>query len=254
MAQKRKLKSKDDKRGTHELIYGVHSIIEMLRAKRRRLASIYTMKPLPNSWKRIERFLPDRVPNTQYVSKGILDRMACSSDHAGIVALVSPFQFRKNMFDPEKHPFILLLDSLQDVHNLGAILRSAYCTGVSGVVLCKKGAAPLTAAAIKVSAGLAEHLDIYIASSIKQAVQEVKEAGYNLYMTVLENGKNAMEVTYKKPMCLVIGNEATGVTKDVLGKGELITLPQSDPEVSYNASVAAGIFLFVLSQSKYLVK
>jgi 23S rRNA (guanosine2251-2'-O)-methyltransferase len=254
MTQKRKLKSKDDKRGTHELIYGVHAILEMLRAKKRKLVSIYTTKPQPKAWKRIEKYLPARIPNIQYVSKGVLDRMACSSEHMGIIALVSPFQFRKKMFDPERYPFILLLDSLQDVHNLGAILRSAYCTGVRGVVLCKKGSAPLTAAAIKVSAGLAEHLDIYVASSIRQAAQEIKQAGYNLYMTVLKNGKNAMDITYKKPMCLVIGNEAIGVSKDILGQGELITLPQSDPDISYNASVAAGIFLFVLSQSKSLVK
>ena len=254
MSQDRKLKSKKDKRGTHELIYGVHSIIEMLRAKRRRLVSIYTTKPLPKAWIRVKTYITKTVPNTQFVSRGILDRMACSSDHMGIVALVSPFQFRKKMFNPEKHPFILLLDSIQDVHNLGAILRSAYCTGVSGVVLCQKQAAPLTAAAIKVSAGLAEHLDIYIVPSMAYAVQEVKKAGYNIYMTVLQNGKNAMEVTYKKPMCLVIGNEAIGISKDVLKDGELITLPQSDPEVSYNAAVASGIFLFLISQSKDLVK
>ena len=254
MAQKRKLKSKKDKRGTHELIYGIHPIIELLRAKKRKLISIYTTKPLPKAWDRIKSYLPKSIPNTQYVSRSILDRMACSPDHMGIVALVSPFKFRQKMFDSAKQPFILLLDSIQDVHNLGAILRTAYCTGVTGIVLCKKQAAPLTAAAIKVSAGLAEHLDIYIAPSLKHAVQEAKQSGYNLYMTVLDNGKNAMEVTYKKPMCLVIGNEAIGISKDVLNDGELITLPQVDPDVSYNASVAAGIFMFVLSQSKSLVK
>jgi 23S rRNA (guanosine2251-2'-O)-methyltransferase len=254
MAQKRKLNSKKDKRGTHELIYGIHPVIELLRAKKRKLMSIYTTKPLPKAWERIKQYLPKSIPNIQYVSRGILDRMACSSEHMGIVALVSPFQFRKKMFDVKKHPFILLLDSIQDVHNLGAILRTAYCTGVTGIVLCKKQAAPLTAAAIKVSAGLAEHLDVYVAPSLRHAIQEAKQSGYNLYMTVLENGKNAMEVTYKKPMCLVIGNEAVGISKDVLKDGELITLPQVDPNVSYNASVAAGIFMFVLSQSKSLVK
>ena len=69
-----------------------------------------------------------------------------------------------------------------------------------------------------------------------------------MYMTVLENGKNAMEVSYKKPLCLVIGSEATGISKDIRQYGELITLPQPDPEASFNASVAAGIFLFLLFQ------
>ena len=233
---------------SNELIYGAHPIIEMLRAKRRKLISIYTTKPYPKAWDRVKVYLPKSVPNIQFVSRAILDRMAGSEDHMGIVAWVGQFPYRKKPFDPTKQKFLLLLDSVQDVRNLGAILRSAYCTGVDGVVLCKKRSAPITAAAFKASAGLAEHLEIYFSPSLKHAIQELKRAGYSLYMTVLENGKNAMQVDYKSPMCLVIGNEATGISRDVLSFGELITLPQSDPEVSYNASVAAGIFLFLLSQ------
>lgn len=243
----RKPKSKKDKNSQNELIYGAHPIIEMLRAKRRKLISIYTTKPLPRSWNRVQRYLPKSVPNIQYVSKAVLDRMTGTSEHMGIAAWVGPFPYRKKMFDPEKQKFLLLLDSVQDVRNFGAILRSAYCTGVDGVVFCQRRAAPLTAAALKASAGLAEHLEIYLAPSLKHAALELKRAGYNLYLTVLD-GKNAMEVEYKSPVCLVIGNEATGISKDLYPHGELITLPQRDPEASYNASVAAGIFLFLLSQ------
>jgi 23S rRNA (guanosine2251-2'-O)-methyltransferase len=232
----------------NELIYGAHPIIEMLRAKKRKLVGIYTTKPLPKSWKRVQRYLPRSVPNIQYVSRAILDRMTGTTDHMGIVAWVSPFRYQKKIFNPKESPFILILDSVQDVRNLGAILRSAYCTGVDGVVLCKKGAAPITAAALKASTGLAEHLNIYLAPSLKHAVLELKKSGYQMYMTVLEDGVNAMEVAYKKPLCLVIGSEATGIAKDIRPYGELITLPQPDPEASFNASVAAGIFLFLLSQ------
>lgn len=246
MAQKKQAKKKSKKE--NELIYGAHPIIEMLRAKRRRLVGIYTTKPLPKSFKRVQRYLPKSVPNIQYVSRSVLDRMTGTTEHMGIAAWVTPFQYRRKIFDPQRAPFLLLLDSIQDVRNLGAILRSAYCTGVDGVILCKKGAAPLTPAAIKASAGLAEHLDIYVAPSIKHAVLELKKSGYNLYLTVLQDGKNAMEVEYERPSCLVIGSEATGIAKDIRQYGELITLEQPDPEASFNASVAAGIFLFLLSQ------
>jgi 23S rRNA (guanosine2251-2'-O)-methyltransferase len=233
----------------NELIYGAHPIIEMLKAKRRRLVSIYTTKPLPKSWSRVKKYLPSRVPNIQYVSRAILERMTGTPDHMGIAAWVSPFPYRKKMFDPEKQKFILLLDSVQDVRNFGAILRSAYCSGIDGVVFCQRHAAPMTAAALKASAGLAEHVEIYLAPTVKHAAEQLKRAGYNLYLTVLQNGKNAMEVDYKSPICLVIGNEATGISKEIYRYGELITLPQKDPDASYNASVAAGIFLFLLSQS-----
>lgn len=234
-------------RSTGEMLYGAHAIIEMLKSGRRKLISIYTTKPYPKAWTRIQPYLPKSVPNIQYVSKDVLDRMTAGAEHMGVIAWVSPYKYSSKMFTPAKYPFILLLDSIQDVRNLGAILRSAYCTGVTGVVLCKANSAQLTPAAIKAAAGLSEHLDIYVAASIKQAVIEARQAGYHLYMAVL-NGENAMNVTYQKPTCLVIGNEATGILPSIRKEGTLITLPQRSADISYNASVAAGILLFVISQ------
>ena len=86
----------------------------------------------------------------------------------------------------------------------------------------------------------------------KEVNKELKKAGYNLYITVLDGGKNALEVSYKKPMCLVIGSEAVGISKEIRQHGELVTLPQRRPDISYNASVAAGIFLFVMGQGEQL--
>ncbi len=240
---------KSDKKAERpgEMLYGAHPIIEMIKAGKRKLISLYTMKPSPRAWERLAPYLPKSVPNIQYVSKDILDRIANGAEHMGVIAWVSPFKFASKMFTPSRHPLILVLDSIQDVRNLGAILRSAYCVGVTGVVLCKTNSAPLTPAAIKASAGLSEHLEVYVAASIKQAVIEAKTAGYSLYMAVLD-GHDATQVVYTKPACLVIGNEATGIAASVRKDGIAITLPQKLPDISYNASVAAGILLFVISQ------
>ena len=116
------------------------------------------------------------------------------------------------------------------------------------MVLCKKGGALLTPAVFKASAGLAEYLDIYVSSSINKAVLDLKQAGYNLYMAVVGNGKDATKINYQRPGCLVIGNEAIGIAKSVQKEGVLITLPQRSCDISYNASVAAGILLFLVSQ------
>ncbi len=240
---KKTKKNKQQKR-PYEVVYGVHPIIEMLKAKKRKLVSIYTTKPLPRGWERIKPYLPKYIPNTQYVSRNILSSMAKGSDHMGLVALTTSFPLAKKLFEPSKQPFILVLDGIQDVGNLGGILRSAYCAGVDGVVLCKRGGAELTAAVFKASAGLAEHLPIYQAPSAKFALQEIKHAGYNVYLAVLHNGKNAMDINYKKPLCLVIGSEEKGVSKEILKEGVKVTLPQRLPEISYNAYVASGIFLF----------
>lgn len=239
---------KDSKKSVvaNELIYGAHPIAEALKAGQRKLISIFTTKPLPKAWDRIKNLLPQRPVNTQYVSREILTRMTGSSDHMGIAAWFSPFPFRKNMFTPDKMPMILLLDGVQDVRNLGAILRSAYCTGIDGVVLCKGHAAPLTPAAIKASAGLAEHLAIHVAPSLGHAINEIKKNGYNMYAAVLD-GKDARTVTFNRPTCLIIGNEETGLSAAGRSAGEAITLPQRTPDISYNASVAAGILMFLVA-------
>lgn len=237
---------KKSKKTIGELIFGIHPVVELLKAKKRKLISLYTTKPTPKGFKQIERVLPKYPVPIQYVARDVLHRMAGTTDHQGIVAWVQPFGYRKKFFDPQKEPFLVMLDGIQDPRNLGAILRSAYCTGVDGVILPKKGTAPLTAAAIKASAGLAEHLAITVVSSVQAAVQELKQAGYTLYLATFD-GKNATACDYQLPLCAVIGNEEVGVSSSILQSGVHVTLPQRTTDISYNASVAAGILCFTIA-------
>lgn len=237
---------KKTKEKINEFIYGIHPIIELLKAKRRRLVIIYTTKPTPKAWTKIAPLLPKGM-QIQYVTSDVLDRMSGGTEHQGVIAYATPFVVRKKFFDPAKQPLLLMLDGVQDVRNLGAILRSAYCTNVDGIILIKKGGAPLSAAALKASAGLAEHIDIMIMTSAKSAIVELKKAGYNSYLAVLGAGENAATLDYKTPLCIVIGSEATGISSDIRADGTLITLPQKRPDISYNASVAAGILLFLIA-------
>lgn len=230
-----------------DLIFGIHPILELLRAKKRPLQIIYTTKPVPKSWDLILKYLPART-QIQYVTREVLTRMAGTPDHQGVLAFASAFPLRKKFFNPEQHPFLLLIDGVQDTRNLGAILRSAYCTGVTGVIICKKQGAPLNGSTFKAAAGLAEHLDVYEANSALEAAQEVVKAGYELYVAAL-GGYDATAVAYRRPVCIVIGNEAIGVSKEVKKLGTAIMLPQISPDISYNASVAAGILLFLAGHS-----
>jgi 23S rRNA (guanosine2251-2'-O)-methyltransferase len=242
-------KEKKEKKVVGELIFGVHSVIELLRAKRRKVISIYTTKPEPKSWDDIAKLMPTYHVPIQYVSRDVLTRMTDTTDHQGVVAWVAAFPYRKKFFDAEKHKMLVMLDGIQDARNLGAILRSVYCTGFSGVIVTQKHSASLTGAAHKASAGLAEHLEIMIVPSPFMAVQELKKAGYTVYVTTLE-GKNAAEMTYESPLCMVIGNEATGVSRELLNAGVRVTLPQREADISYNASVAAGIVLFLAARQQ----
>lgn len=235
-----------------DLIFGIHPLIELLKAKRRKLISIYTTKPTPRQFNQIERLLPKYPIQIQYVSRDVLTRMAGTTDHQGVVAWVQAYPFRKKPFDSNKHKFLLLLDSIQDTRNLGAILRSAYCTGVDGVIMTTKNSAPLNAVAVKSSAGLAEYLEIQMVASAHEALEQLSKSGYAIYLTMLD-GKNATTATYQLPLCVVIGNEAVGIAKQLEKYGTKITLPQKTADISYNASVAAGLILFMISTQNRLI-
>lgn len=229
-----------------EIIYGIRPITEVARSARRKIYTIYTTKPYPKAWATIEQCLPKYPIQKQVVTRDVLTRIAGSSEHQGVVALVQPYPFVKKMFDPKKYPFIVLLDELQDPRNLGAILRTAYGTGVDGVIITKKGGAPLSASAFKATAGLAEKLHIYQASTVAGALDEIQKAGYHLIVASFK-GKDARSVDYKTPLCLVIGSEGAGVHKSLTNVGMVVTLPQKESDISYNASVAAGMLMLLIA-------
>lgn len=243
--------TKNNRQAPQTLIYGIHPVLELLRAKRRPIYQLYTTDPAPKAFTQIKPLVPNHIPIT-IVKKDVLTRMAETADHQGVIAITTPFPLRKKPFDINKSPFILLIDSVQDTRNLGAILRSAYCTGVSGVVLTGSHAAPINAAACKSAAGLVEHLEILAYPTALNAAQELKKAGYKLYMGAL-GGERATECPFTSPLCIVIGNEATGITPQVLSLGQKIMLPQKRAEISYNASVAAGLLLFLAATKNEII-
>lgn len=228
-----------------DFVYGVHACLEMLIAKRRKVSMVYTIKHEIKAWQKIKTLLPAHIP-VHTVTREILDHMTDSAQHQGVVIFATPFPFEKNIFDSKKDNFIVVLDGIQDVRNLGAIIRSAYCTGVDGIVICAKNSAPLTPAAIQASAGLAEHCKIFIAPSMSFALQELKNKGFKLYIATLGTGENATNLKFDQPAALIIGNEESGVSKETLNAGTRVLLPQRRADISYNASVAAGILMFLM--------
>jgi 23S rRNA (guanosine2251-2'-O)-methyltransferase len=140
------------------------------------------------------------------------------------------------------------------VFKIHVTLARSYVQQI-GVIIVQKAASPLTATALKSSAGLAEHMAIYQAPSTKAAVLLLKEAGYSIYMAMVDkNSQPAHLVEYAMPLCMVIGNEGTGIGPDIARQGKTVHLPQVSPDVSYNASVAAGILLFMVATKTNLLK
>jgi 23S rRNA (guanosine2251-2'-O)-methyltransferase len=232
-----------------DYIYGINPLIEVLKAKKRKVRKILTLKQRPKRWGEIQTLLPKYPVEIISKSRAELTTLSGTSDHQGVVAVVQPFSYRTKSFSSEKYPFLLMLDGIQDVRNLGAILRSAYCTGVDGIILSTKNSALVTATTFKASAGYVEHMSIYLSSSLSSTAQELRSIGYTLYLAGF-GGTDALSVSYTRPVCLVIGAEGKGISQQLFSYGTTVTLPQRSKEVSYNASVAAALLLFIASYYK----
>lgn len=145
----------------------------------------------------------------------------------------------------EAFPLILILDSIQDTHNLGAILRTAECAGADGVILTKRNSAPINETVVKTSAGATEHLKIYPVDNLVNVIKELKENGFWIFGSSLTEAKDYNTVDYKLPAAIVLGNEEKGIRKLVTENCDfLIKIPMLGKIQSLNVSVSAGIILF----------
>ena len=176
----------------------------------------------------------------------------------GVIALKQEYIFyvlEKIISEAKKNslPLILVLDEIQDPHNVGAILRSAECSGVNGVIITKHHSATITSTVTKTSAGATEHLKICQVNNLSQTIDELKEKGFWIVGSSLENAKNYTEVDYKIPIALIVGNEEKGIRKLTASKCDfLVKIPMSGKIQSLNVSVATGVLLFEILRQRQI--
>jgi len=174
----------------------------------------------------------------------------------GVIALKQEFRFSSldeilSIKKKSTLPLILILDEIQDPHNVGAILRSAECSGVNGVILTKHNSATITSTVTKVSAGATEHLKICQVNNLSQTIDELKQKGFWIIGSTLENSKSYTEVDYKIPIALIVGNEEKGIRKLTASKCDfLVKIPMNGKIQSLNVSVATGILLFEILRQR----
>ncbi len=143
------------------------------------------------------------------------------------------------------NPLILILDSIQDTHNVGAILRTADCSGVNGIIVTKHNSAPINATVVKTSAGATEHVKIAQVNNLANTIKRLKENGFWIVGSSLDNAKLYTEVDFTIPIALIVGNEEKGIRKLTADKCDfLVKIPMAGKLQSLNVSVATGILLF----------
>jgi 23S rRNA (guanosine2251-2'-O)-methyltransferase len=240
------------KQNIENIVFGVHPIVELLRAKKRKIITLYTTRPVPKRWPVIQSILPAYPINIRYITREQLAQLAGTTDHQGFVVHTQPFVYYMQPFNSTKQQGIVVLDGIQDPRNLGAIIRSASCTNTHGILIVQKNAAPLNGVALKAAAGLAEHMLIRIVSSAAVALKELQTAGYTVYCGHLD-GTDIRTIPFKLPYAIVIGSEGVGISPAFIKVGQLVTIPQRTGTISYNASVAAGLLLFTAASQHKLI-
>jgi len=151
----------------------------------------------------------------------------------------------------EVKPLILILDTIQDPHNLGAILRTAECAGAHGIILTIHESVTITETVIKTSAGATEHLRICKISNLPQTLDYLKENGFWIAGSSLLEAKDYTEPNYNMPLALIVGNEEKGIRPIVQKKCDfLIKIPMTGKIQSLNVSVATGILLFEINRKR----
>jgi len=175
----------------------------------------------------------------------------------GIIALISELQtysvdqLISSAKNSEK-PLILLLDTIQDTHNLGAILRTAECAKTDGVIITRHNSAPVNDTVYKTSAGAVNHLKIAFANNLVNAIDQLKREGFWIIGSSLQNSVEYTKIDYNIPAALIVGNEEKGIRRLTAEKCDyLVRIPMKGQIQSLNVSVAAGILLFeVLRQRR----
>lgn len=196
----------------------------------------------------------------QTVPKNKLDRLVQGGTHQGLVLAVSSFEYADldqllDNFDQEnKDAFLLMLDSIEDPHNLGSILRSADATGVDAIILPKRHASGLTSVVAKTSTGAIDYVPVARVNNLVQTSKTLKKRGYWLFGTDMQ-GTDYREWNSNGKTVLVIGNEGKGISP-LLKKqmDQTLTLPMVGHVQSLNASVATGIMLYQMLNSRNPLK
>ena len=223
---------------------GRNAVIELLKTDKN-IEKIMLEKDPQGSLKSIFAEARKKNIRVQFVDRRALDKLSEDKRHQGVIAFTSDFTYSSldEIISSRKdnNGFIVLCDGIEDVHNLGSIIRVAECAGADGVVIPSNNSASVTEAVIRISAGAANHIKVAKVNSINRAVDELKKQNYWLY-ALEADGSNIYEADLTGNIAIVVGGEDSGVKRLTREKCDFtLSIPLKGKVNSLNASVAFGI-------------
>lgn len=236
-----------------ELVFGTHAVVELLKSPtaNERVNKVLVQKDLKSEHigEAIKLAKRDRLI-VQEVPKNKLDQITDNGTHQGMAAYIAPYQYAqlddifKSAEKKGTDPFILILDKIEDPHNLGSIMRTADAAGVDGIIIPKHRSAGLTSTVAKTSTGAIEHVPVVRVTNLVNTIKDLKKKNVWVFGTAME-GHNYRQWNAKGAIALVIGNEGKGVSPLVQKQvDETLSIPMVGHVQSLNASVATGVLLY----------
>lgn len=234
------------------LVFGWHPVLEALAAGKE-VQRIYLLKGIRGERQaEVLEAARDRDIPVQFVPSERLDRFT-RKNHQGVIAMLSPVEYADlsnlvhMLFSEGKVPALLLLDHVTDVGNFGAACRSAEALGFHAVIIPSAGGAPLNEDAVRVSSGALLRLPVCRVARLKDAVRDLKDSGVFVVGMTEKANSSISELKTDAPICLVLGNEETGISDDILKACDsLVRIPLTGSTASLNVSAAAAIAMYAV--------
>lgn len=234
-----------------EMVWGRHSVVSMLEGDRP-VNKVWLLRTLEKDplYAQVRRLAKGKGAIVQLTERGKLDQLTSGENHQGIVASAAAHKYLELsdlILKAKEHsePLIVVLDGIEDPHNLGAIIRSAECAGAHGVVIPQRRSASLTGVVEKTAAGALEHMPIARVVNLVRAIEELKDSGFWVVGAEASGDRWIYDVDMKGAIALVIGGEGEGMHRLVTEKCDFVAkVPMLGKMTSLNASVAAGVMLY----------
>ena len=230
------------------LVYGRNVAKEILR-KNKKIEKIILQDGFDD--KEINSLIENGNFKVEVKAKRDIDRLA-DGVHQGIILFIPDYKYKTLNEVLENEPqFLVLLDHLEDPHNLGAIIRTCEAAGVDAIVMPKDRQVMINSTVMKTSVGTLDNMNIVAVTNLVQAMDELKKAGFWIVGTALDNSVDYREIDYSGKIGLVIGNEGSGMSRLVTKECDFIAkIPMYGTTNSLNASVAAGIMIYEVVRNR----
>jgi 23S rRNA (guanosine2251-2'-O)-methyltransferase len=234
----------------NQFIFGIRAIIEAITSGKE-VETLYVQRGLTGDlYQELKKVVAEYQISAQFVPVEKLDRMT-PKNHQGAVAVISPITYHKieniipEVYEKGEVPLILVLDSVTDVRNMGAIARTAECAGVHAIVVPGKGSAQINADAVKTSAGALYKIPVCRHDNFVQTVKFLQESGLQIVCCTEKTNDYIYKPDYTAPTAIVMGSEDEGIRNELIRTADyLAKIPMFGEIESLNVSVSAGVILY----------